>query len=376
MGCKVSISQIDNTLTYYIEEPTLTEEEEKALKSKVQLPQNSVEKVNYYIKRKEYGPLTCLMLDKNVKEIECLDLSKPLYVKINELGRALTNIKITENEIFDIFSKFADKNYRKIGNYAIIENDAFKAIIHIKDNISFNIIKIENQNSESIVELISREYLNVYAAAYLWHIVENSGIIIINGNKQITTNLALSLVNLIYNNFNKIIFVTKSKIKRSNEITILNDIKDLDIIDYYDPDFVLFDYFDKEVANKIVDLNAQNKGAIILTSFPDNVTFLSSIPKPQLLSLSKLPTILVEVVRNRINIHELYSLKTRVKIRKVCKNGNMSKKDFNYSIKLKDEISPNGLNCKVSILDNLTKNNIIDKYEIREKIGEKIEPEI
>lgn len=377
MGCKVSLSQLGSTLNYTIEEPTLTEEEKKAFNSQLQLPQSSMEKINYYRKKEEFGSLTCLMLDKNVEEIECLDLSKPLTVKIKGLGRALTNIKINKEEVLNIFSKF---NYNKINKYAIIDNSSFKAIIYFDGNaMNFNIIKLEKLNSESIIDLIHKEYLNEYTAAYLWHIIENSGIVIINGNKKITTEFALSLINLIHNKYTKIVLITKSKIKGLEDITILNNVKDLNIIDYYDPDFILFDYFNEKVINKTIDLNIQGKGIIILPNFPDNVTFLSSLTKPQLLSLSKLSTVLVEVTKSRINIHELYSSRNKVRIRGVCKNGNMSKKDFSYSIKLKNGISSKSLDSKVAILENLAKNNIIDKYEIREKIekiGEKIEPEI
>jgi hypothetical protein len=381
MGCKVSISQVDNILNYTVEEPTLTAEEEKALKSQVQLPQNSIEKINYYKEKMEkFGKLTCLMLDKNVEEIECSDVSKPLAVKIKGLGRAITNIKISRDEILNIFSKFIDsKNYKRLGKYIVIENDKFKAIIKVKDDINFNIIKSDSLYSESITELISEGYLNKYSTAYLWHIIENSGIIIINGNKRIARCLAYSLINLVYNMFNKIVVVSKSKTRKLDDLIVLNDVKNLDIIDYYNPDIVLFDYIDNDVIVKTLDLNTQNKGIIILSEFPDNITFLSSLSKSQLLSLSKLPTILVEIVRNYINIHELYSIRTKVRIRKVCKKGNMNKKEFSYSITLKNKINTNNLDLKVSIIENLTNNNILDKYEIREKvmkIGEKIEPEI
>ncbi|MCY0883121.1 hypothetical protein D1867_05510 [Acidianus infernus] len=380
MGCKVTISQVDDVLNYTVEEPTLTLEEEKALKSQVQLPQNSIEKINYYREKMEkFGNLTCLMLDKNVEEIECIDISKPLNVKIKGLGRATTNIKVSRDEILDIFSKFMDsKNYRRIGEFIIIENDKFRGIIKVKEDINFNIIKNDNY-SESITELISEGYLNKYSATYLWHIIENSGIIIINGNKRIANSLAFSLVNLVYNKFNKIVVVSKSKIRKLNELIILNGVKNLDIIDYYNPDLVLFDYVNSDVITKIIDLNIQNKGVIVLSGFPDNTTFLSSLLKFQLLSLSKLPTVLVEIIGNYVNIHELYSTRTKVRVRKVCKKGIMNKKEFNYSIILKNKINTNNLDLKISIIENLTNNNILDKYEIREKvakIGEKIEPEI
>lgn len=381
MGCKVTISQVDNALTYTVEEPTLTSEEEKALKSQIQLPQNSIEKINYYREKMEkFGNLTCLMLDTNVEEIECIDISKPLNVKIRGLGRAITNIKISKDEILNVFSKFINsKNYKRIGEFIIIESDMFKAIIKAKDDINFNIIKSYNSCSESITELIFKGYLNKYSTAYLWHIIENSGIIIINGNKRIASSLAFSLINLVYNKFNKIVIVSKSKVGKLNDLILLNNARDLNIIDYYNPDLVLFDYVDNNVITKILDLNTQNKGVIVISNFPDNITFLSSLLKPQLLSLSKLPTILVEIVRDYINIHELYSTKTKVRIRKVCRKGIMSKKEFNYSIILKNKINTDNLDMKVSIIENLTNNNILDKYEIRERImktGEKIEPEV
>lgn len=381
MGCKVTISQVDNALTYTVEEPTLTSEEEKALKSQIQLPQNSIEKINYYREKMEkFGNLTCLMLDTNVEEIECIDISKPLNVKIRGLGRAITNIKISKDEILNVFSKFINsKNYKRIGEFIIIESDMFKAIIKAKDDINFNIIKSYNSCSESITELIFKGYLNKYSTAYLWHIIENSGIIIINGNKRIASSLAFSLINLVYNKFNKIVIVSKSKVGKLNDLILLNNARDLNIIDYYNPDLVLFDYVDNNVITKILDLNTQNKGVIVISNFPDNITFLSSLLKPQLLSLSKLPTILVEIVRDHINIHELYSTKTKVRIRKVCRKGIMSKKEFNYSIILRNKINTDNLDMKVSIIENLTNNNILDKYEIRERImktGEKIEPEV
>jgi Type IV secretory pathway, VirB11 components, and related ATPases involved in archaeal flagella biosynthesis len=234
---KVNVVKKSSQCLYIVEEPKLSSFEEKA-KDKIlselyytkvdnieeeivkrlqsfKFPDESIEKVLYYIKKSLlYGELTILMLDPKVEEIEYKGYLYPLTVihrDHSECIRLYTNIHIqTEEEAIKTIERLANKANKSINiakpflEFSLPEGHRVAATISKEISLpgsTFDIRKFPLKPL-SIVEIIKSGMINELTASNLWVLIEYKPVIIILGaTGSGKTTLLNALLNLIYSNY-------------------------------------------------------------------------------------------------------------------------------------------------------------------------------
>lgn len=380
LGNKISIKKNNNIINYEVEETNLKPDEEKIARGisdrdniyKYNLEPSVADKILYYLKRQKFGKLTIPILDDRVREISYFGIKMPLYLYLEGYGLARSNIVYNTREelLNDIKHIFEDRGIRRKGQL-IFEDEKMSIICNVDsaDNLVFNLIK-KRSYTKSIIELIANKLISVHQASFLWELIEKRAFILFVGNDNIYSKVVLSLLNLLSDY--KILNITKTfNLIPANDtyIRIPFDAVHISDISLYNPDLIIAEINSHLDILELIKLNLDNKGIIGFTAFPDYYSLLRYLGKAKLLSLSRLPTVIVEILNNGTNIYELTSRKTRIKILKIA---NSSRLLTNYNkLNVFNKLVMDDIKEKYLFLDNLLQENIMDSSIIYNKIKEK-----
>jgi len=220
---------ITEEIIYEVVEPTLTEEEKKALeelkkrlldelkvdlesfedrekaeehlkkeiervvkKYKMKLSKESLDKMFYYISRDfiGYGKIEPLMIDPLIEDISCDGPGIPIFVWHRDYESIPTTVKFeTEEEL----SSFIIRLAYKAGKHISIANpivearlpDGSRAVLTLGTEVTrrgstFTIRKFRREPF-TIVDLIRLNTLSTEMAAYFWYVIENKRSVIVAG---------------------------------------------------------------------------------------------------------------------------------------------------------------------------------------------------
>ncbi|ARM75728.1 hypothetical protein [Acidianus manzaensis] len=378
LGNKISIKELNGNTLYEVEEVKLTDKEKEILKNINEknikydnLDPTTADRILYSMKKQQFGRITILLLDDKITEITCFNYNMPLYVSLRGYGVALTNLKYSYKEeiISDLQKIFSSAIRHK--NQLILENDEMRGIVNVSnpEKIAFNISK-KDKKVTSITNLINSRLISRNQASLLWELLENNAFIIFVGNIKISSKILESIINLT-SNFKILNIRSKPILNMINEKCINIDSRDIENedIDLYNPDIVIFDKLNKNILTESLKLSAYNKGIIILSDFPDHYSLLNYLDKNTLLSLSKLPTIIVENLRSKTSFYEIYSIRNKIKVLKIS-NIKSIKDIKRLYIYAQLHITDENVSLKEKILNELAKNNITDYFTIFDKLKE------
>jgi len=176
----------------YLIEDYLTNEIKKAIKTfRLKIPEESVEKFIYYVKRDflGYGILDIPLRDPNIEDISCNGTGVPIFVWHRYYESILTNIRYDSKEELDSFiTRLAYKAGDQISvARPILEGtlpEGFRIILTLQEvskrGDTFTIRKIR-ANPFTIIDLIEFGTISPQMAAYFWILVENLRSIIVAG---------------------------------------------------------------------------------------------------------------------------------------------------------------------------------------------------
>jgi len=166
-------------------------------------------KIFYYVVRDlaGYGVLTALMLDPNIEDISCNGLNRPIYVWHRKYESIPTNIKFTDEVVYNNFIlKLAHRSGKHISSAhpildAMLPERHRLAATFMREVSTFGstfCIRKFRSDPFSIVDLIKLGTLNEKMAAYFWLLLENKmSIMIIGGTGAGKTSLLNALTSLI-----------------------------------------------------------------------------------------------------------------------------------------------------------------------------------
>jgi flagellar protein FlaI len=183
----LSVLKDENLIEEY-----LTDQIKKAIKTyKLDVPEGSIEKFIYYMKRDflGYGILDLLIRDPNIEDISCNGVGIPVYVWHRYYESIPTNVVYPSREELDAFiTRLAYKAGHQISvSRPILEGalpEGFR--IHLtleeisKRGDTFTIRKVR-ANPFTIIDLINFGTVSPHMAAYFWILVENKRSIMIAG---------------------------------------------------------------------------------------------------------------------------------------------------------------------------------------------------
>ncbi|MDW8033913.1 MAG: type II/IV secretion system ATPase subunit [Nitrososphaerota archaeon] len=172
------------------------------------LNQESIQRIEYYIRRDliGYGPINPIIEDKNIEDISCDGVNKPIYVWHKRHESLPSNLKIMDKSYFNDFiiklAHFAGKHISAA--FPIVDAmlpGKHRLAATYGDEVStfgstFTIRKFREEPF-SIIDLINLGSLNPALAAYFWFILDNRlTIIIIGGTGAGKTSFLNALTNL------------------------------------------------------------------------------------------------------------------------------------------------------------------------------------
>ena len=307
---KVTIKKEDGVCKYIVEEPKLSEEEEKIkedilskilyiqgntdeaiikmLKEKG-LKDEQVEKVLYYIKReRSYSEITPLMLDPNVEEIECKGFGYPITVvhrQFSECIRLYTNIiPESDEQVVKVIERLASRANKAINiakpylEFALPEGH--RVALTVGNEISlpgstFDIRKFP-EKPLSITAMIVNGMLNEVVASYLWFLMEYKPFILIigptGGGKTSLLNALMNMVNpnskiltiedtpeINIARANWVRFITRSTLGGSFDVT-QNDLARLSL--RYRPDYLVVGEVRGREIEALIHASASGHGSL------------------------------------------------------------------------------------------------------------------
>ncbi|AWR97085.1 hypothetical protein DFR86_05585 [Acidianus sulfidivorans JP7] len=380
LGNKISIKEINNNIHYEIEEVKLNNKEKEILKNVSEndikafnLDPVTADRILYELKKKKFGKLTIPILDDKVNEITCFNYNTELYVKLQNYGNAITNIKYSSlKEILTDLETIFEKAIRR-KNQLIFENNELSGIVNSNspNTISFNILK-KTIKYNSIPSIINSHILSLSQFILLWELLERKALVVFTGNIDTNIEILQNLLNLL-NNYKILDIGSKPKLNIENKKYIKIDSRDIDYedIQLYNPDIIIFDKFNKNILKESLKLNINNKGIIILSNYPDHYTFIDSLNRSMLLSLSKLPTIIIERTREKTIFYDIYSLRNKIKIAQINNIGTANNIEKLHIAK-KAQININTVELKKKLINDVYKNNITDNSLVLDKINEEM----
>ncbi|MEM2736639.1 MAG: type II/IV secretion system ATPase subunit, partial [Thermoproteota archaeon] len=172
------------------------------------LSQESIQRIEYYIRRDliGYGPINPIIEDKNIEDISCDGVNKPIYVWHKRYESLPSNLRIMDKSYFNDFiiklAHFAGKHISAA--FPIVDAmlpGKHRLAATYGDEVStfgstFTIRKFREEPF-SIIDLINLGSLNPALAAYFWFILDNRlTIIIIGGTGAGKTSFLNALTNL------------------------------------------------------------------------------------------------------------------------------------------------------------------------------------
>ncbi|MBO3799598.1 MAG: type II/IV secretion system ATPase subunit [Candidatus Brockarchaeota archaeon] len=172
------------------------------------LNEESIKKVEYYIRRDliGYGPINPIIEDKNIEDISCDGINKPIYVWHKKHESLPSNLRIMDKNYFNDFiiklAHFAGKHISAA--FPIVDAmlpGKHRLAATYGDEVStfgstFTIRKFREEPF-SIVDLINMGTINPALAAYFWFTLDNRlTIIIIGGTGAGKTSFLNALTNL------------------------------------------------------------------------------------------------------------------------------------------------------------------------------------
>lgn len=172
------------------------------------LSQESIQRIEYYIRRDliGYGPINPIIEDKNIEDISCDGVNKPIYVWHKRYESLPSNLKIMDKSYFNDFiiklAHFAGKHISAA--FPIVDAmlpGKHRLAATYGDEVStfgstFTIRKFREEPF-SIIDLINLGSLSPALAAYFWFILDNRlTIIIIGGTGAGKTSFLNALTNL------------------------------------------------------------------------------------------------------------------------------------------------------------------------------------
>ncbi|MEM3711936.1 MAG: type II/IV secretion system ATPase subunit [Thermoproteota archaeon] len=172
------------------------------------LNQESIQKIEYYIRRDliGYGPINPIIEDKNIEDISCDGVNKPIYVWHKRYESLPSNLKIMDKGYFNDFiiklAHFAGKHISAA--FPIVDAmlpGKHRLAATYGDEVStfgstFTIRKFREEPF-SVIDLINLGSLSPALAAYFWFILDNRlTIIIIGGTGAGKTSFLNALTNL------------------------------------------------------------------------------------------------------------------------------------------------------------------------------------
>ena len=172
------------------------------------LPPESVARVEYYVRRDlvGYGVIDVLIRDKNIEDISCDGVGRPIFVWHRKYESIPTNITIVDRDFFNDFVIKLAHFARKHVSSAFPIVDAMLAGKHrlaatYGDEVSpsgatFTIRKFREEPF-SIIDLIEMGTMSEKMAAYFWLILENRlTVMIMGGTGAGKTSTLNALANL------------------------------------------------------------------------------------------------------------------------------------------------------------------------------------
>jgi len=172
------------------------------------LNEDSIRKVEYYIRRDliGYGPINPIIEDKNIEDISCDGINKPIYVWHRIHESLPSNLKMVDKDYFNDFiiklAHFAGKHISAAfpivdamlpGKHRLAATYGDEVSTH---GSTFTIRKFREEPF-SIIDLINLGALNPTLAAYFWFILDNRlTVMIIGGTGAGKTSFLNALTNL------------------------------------------------------------------------------------------------------------------------------------------------------------------------------------
>lgn len=172
------------------------------------LNEDSIKKVEYYIRRDliGYGPINPIVEDKNVEDISCDGIDKPVYVWHRIYESLPSNLRMMDKNYFNDFiiklAHFAGKHISAA--FPIVDAmlpGRHRLAATYGDEVStfgstFTIRKFREEPF-SIVDLINLGTLNPELAAYFWFILDNRlTVMVIGGTGAGKTSFLNALTNM------------------------------------------------------------------------------------------------------------------------------------------------------------------------------------
>lgn len=206
----------------------LTKQIKRAIKTfKLKIPEDSVEKFIYYIKRDflGYGILDILIRDPNIEDISCNGTGIPIYVWHRQHESIRTNVRYQSKEELDSFiTQLAYKAGHQISvSRPILEGalpEGFRVHLTLEEisklGDTFTIRKVR-ANPLTIVDLIDFGTISPHMAAYFWILVENLRSIIVAGPTASGKTVLLNAISMFIRPEMKVITIEEVRELRLHE---------------------------------------------------------------------------------------------------------------------------------------------------------------
>ena len=335
---KITIAKDESGICkYIIDEPKLSEEEEKIKDEVISkilyldtknvddtiikmlrergLKDEQVEKMLYYVKRQmSYDVITPIMLDPDIEEIECRGYNYPITIvhrQFSECIRLYTNITLeNDDQVIRVIERLASKANKSVNiakpylEFALPEGHRVATTIGNEISLPGSTFSIRKFPAKplSITGMISNGMLNELIASYLWFLMEHRPFILIlgptGGGKTSLLNALLNMVNPNYKiltiedtpeinivSGNWVRFMSRTTLGGNFEVS-LNDLAKLSL--RYRPDYLVIG----EVRGKEIEalIHGSASGHASLSTFHgarpiDAVTRISSLLSTDLAKL-------------------------------------------------------------------------------------------